>query len=268
MRPGRERGGHNDESDDDEGFKVTNSGRMRGSLPNFLPRLAADPDVVNALYRSNRAGRIGTIDELGEDHPLRVRRRLVAEIARREWKAPPQERLPPLPLAAQSRRKFEALMDAGKALRLANSSPKLSVGRRAEEVAAASGASRAKLGRARAAAGWRKDDFNAGRPTCFSCPPELGLGGGDSRPVPVDRQFEKTPWADPAMVERAAAVKAEELRQLKAKRQAERDSEYTKADLEAAKARLTIPLNDATADSPRAAYNYRRFARPPAAHAA
>jgi hypothetical protein len=251
-----------EESDEDDGFKVTNSGRIKGFLPRFMPAVARDRRIVDALYHCNHKPPPGTEQDLSDDHPWVVRKRVLKELVMTELKPPPETHLPPLPQALHQRRRNEANMAAAMELRLANSSPQLSKAVREVKVRRAREASHRRLAVSGAVKGWRKDHFGAAvdRSGCASCPPTLGLKDGDNL-MPVALQYERTPWQDPAVMARAAQLELAEARAEKQRRNTEgpRDAEGRSAALKAAKDAYPIPLNEATVAAPlHPVYDYRK----------
>ena len=258
-----------DDSDDDEGFKVSTSGRLKGSLPNFLPSIARDTSVVSVLYQSNRSGMLTTPSILGSRAddaatPAELRKRVIKEIAKRERRPVPQPELPPLPLSIAQRKRCETHMAISMKLRLDNSSPALSVARRQHVLQQARKESHTRR-HVKRSKGWCAEDFQPGEGGRRSCPPTIGVGPGNG--VPVAEEFAMKPWDDPAMLKRAAEIDAADR---KARReQLQRDqagggaaSEGTEVAAGAGKGKLRAPVNDATLDAekglPGHAYDFHR----------
>jgi hypothetical protein len=247
---------HGDDSDEDEGFKLTNSGRLRGALPVFLPSIAKDKKVIEALYRCHPRPRDPA--DLTDDHPAVLRKKIIMDMAARERRPKPAPQLPPLATALQQRRRNEVRMEDNLRLRLANSSPALDRGMREMIVMTTMQRSRAKL-EAPKTKGWSKAHLAAGyRPQCRSCPPTIGVS--DHNAVPLDPAFRETPWKDPALERKAIELEKAEVAANKARRMAdERDGEGRTAALKAAKQALRIPVNDETAAGPGyPVYHYHR----------
>ena len=265
-----------DDSDDDDGFKVSNSGRMKGRMPDFLPTIATDSALVSVLYQSNRAdATIGATPSLlggfsvDDASPSQMRKRVIRELAKRERRPRPQPTLPPLPKSMDQRRRCEDHMAASMKLRLDNSSPALSVARRQHILDGARADYHEKQQKPRTK-GWRVEHFGGdealrGPPNGRrSCPPTIGVGAEREGGVPVDERFAERPWDDPAMLKRAAEIDAAAR---KAKREArQRSQTEAQEEQRAVKAKLKAPVNDATAEAElRVArgYDFARFRQHP-----